>query len=325
MKKPVTILFIFLLALSLEAVDFPSYDFTFFKTSDETLTSLTKEDVGIDITGYGFIGTQSKNGIYMRIGIQTPFDTLLKLKDELFSSTRTTTTDSSVPGEEKTTNNPSQTETTAPETVTGTTTIIDTETVADTAYSEDQSSEGSSILNGDTTTIAAEEKSTTNKTIDTTKWKFLFSLGPAYRSTMGKNALVYGGIGFCLSTEIINSFAPTSNTYNSSFSTMFSLDLDAGFRVGLIYSKTTIRIGVHSITHLLGYEETRTYIKDGDPVETRKFYCYIAGKNGLISATVLRGYIRLATTFTEKETKAYNYSNKTSVVGNGVLIIADEL
>ncbi len=322
MKKPVTILFIFLLALSLEAVDFPSYDFTFFKTSDETLTSLTKEDVGIDITGYGFIGTQSKNGIYMRIGIQTPFDTLLKLKDELFSSTGTTTTDSSVPGEEKTTTNPSQTETTAPEIVTGTTTIVDAET--DITYPDVQSSEDSSILMGDTATITAEEKSTTNKTIDTTKWKFLFSLGPAYRSTMGANALVYGGVGFCLSTEIINTFAAKSNTYNSSFSTMFSLDLDAGFRVGLIYSRTTIRIGVHSITHLLGYEETRTYIQDGDPVETRKFYCYIAGKNGIISATVLRGYIRLATTFTEKETKAYNYSNKTSIVGNGVLIIADD-
>ncbi len=266
----------------LEASGSLRYDFTFYKTSDDTLASFNSKDVGIDITGYGFIGEKSNRGIYLRVGIQTPFETLLKLKDLLLE-------------------NKSENTNTA-------------ETTDDTTTQE-----SSSILSDDTT--QSKDESTKKDEVDTSKWKFLFSIGPAYRSPMGENALVYSGVGFTFSSEIINNIF--SGSTSSSLSVMLSLDLDAGFRVGLTHSNTTIRIGVHSITKILGYYKETQYITNEkekkEESDKTNFYGYIAGKDLIMGATTLRGYIRLATTFRGRREIVYNYSNKGERLGRGVI------
>ncbi len=345
------------------AAIFPAYDFTFYKTSDETLTSFNKNNIGIDVTGYGFVGTESTRGIYLRIGIQTPFSTLIKLKDSIFkassiTSTATNTTDitlDNITVENTTGTGTTGTGTTGTGTTgtgttgtgttgtgtTGTGTTGTGTTGTGTTGTENSDAEATtegtgSSKDGETTTeqsgdtsilpstsdseddSSSEKKKSTLS--DTTQWKFLFSMGPAWRSTMGDNAIVYGGLGFTVTTEFKNSFNEDGSAYTSNFYAMLSLDIDAGFRVGLKYSRTTIRIGVHAITNLIGFNDNRSYAENGgESVKNIDFYGYIAGKNGIMGTTHGQGYIRLATTFTEKKRNVYNYSNRTSIVGRGTL------
>ena len=94
--------------------------------------------------------------------------------------------------------------------------------------------------------------------------------------------------------------------------------MDAGFRIGLTGSSTTIRIGVHFMTNLIGYSSLKVYDKDRIVISTENsIYGYIAGKKGVASATTGRGYIRLAKTINEKIKVKYNYSNTTSRTGGG--------
>ncbi len=136
---------------------------------------------------------------------------------------------------------------------------------------------------------------------------------------MGDNAIVYGGLGFTVTTEFTNSFNEEGSIYSSNFYAMLSLDIDYGFRVGLKYSRTTIRIGVHAIANIIGFNQNKSYSENSSETKNIDIYGYIAGKNGIMGSTNGRGYIRLATTFSGKKRDAYNYSNRTSLLGKGQL------
>ncbi len=309
-----------LITLALYAGDFPKYDFTFYRTSDETLTAFNSDDLGIDVTGYGFIGTESERGIYLRIGIQTPLSTLIKLRDDFFSSgteTETTTTENNsytLPIE--TTPSPVTTEPSiAPieETfnVIPTLTPVTEETVEETT---------STPIEIDASVLPAETVSTKKSSINSTKWKFLFSIGPAYRSTMGENAFVYAGFGLTTSTEISHKFSE-SGDYTSSFFIILSSDIDLGFKVWLTNTRTSIRIGFHSITNVIGYSETKIFNEDNViTTDNIDLYGYLAGRYGFLGATKARGYIRLATTISDNRSATYNYSNTTQLIGKGRLV-----
>lgn len=59
---------------------FPGYDFTFFETvSADSLMALEGDSIGLDYTGYGYFGTESRTGAYLRIGIQAPYSSLLSI------------------------------------------------------------------------------------------------------------------------------------------------------------------------------------------------------------------------------------------------------
>lgn len=332
MKKTVLILLLFLSAVCLGASVFPlpSYDFTFYTTADETLTSFTKENVGIDITGYGFVGRNSARGIYIRIGIQTPFETLVKIKDNLFSGRKSTQT------KESGSTTVITPETQTPASLTASPVAPLPDTALTTPVTDTKSDAAVTLLTGgkeetvtggaasDTTTIEIETSGTEEGTVkkkesvNPTKWKFLLTAGPAWRSMLNDNAMVYAGVGLSVSTEYINDFTYENGDYYSSFSAVLGTDMDAGFRIGLANSSTTIRIGVHFIVDLLGYSRLSVY--DGNHLEIsaeNAVYGYIAGKKGIAAATTGRGYIRLAKTINEKRTVRYNYSNTTDKVGAG--------
>lgn len=398
-KKFVLFLILMVCVISLNAADFPHYDFTFYTTKDETLTAFNRDDLGIDVTGYGFIGAGAKHGIYLRIGIQTPLKTLLQLTDELLSrlqggsaaeSSGTSTpeednssSDSTSPADTSTTTPPVDTstpapavDTTTPSTDTSTSTpAIDTSTTPSTGTSTtvttpedtttavppadtpdiDTPSAGTAAATPETDIPAAEDTSITIDDDDTipddielpdnessidinhsdsgekesvetrktaansTEWKFLLSIGPAYRSTMGPNAFVYAGFGLTSSAKISHRFTE-SGAYTSSFFIIFSSDIDLGFKVQLEYTKTSIRIGFHSITNIIGYSNIKTYDKNNvKATDSVNLYGYLAGKYGVMGATKARGYIRLATTISDNRTDRYNYSNTTPVTGKGKL------
>lgn len=54
-----------------------SYDFTIYKTADNSVMGVSGDKLGLDVTGYFFFGSNSTNGGYFRFGVQTPFDTIL--------------------------------------------------------------------------------------------------------------------------------------------------------------------------------------------------------------------------------------------------------
>ncbi|MDY5931311.1 MAG: hypothetical protein SPJ34_04690 [Candidatus Ornithospirochaeta sp.] len=78
MRRAIAIIMLFL-PLSLYAAVLPGYDFTFFKTITDSLMAADSEKLGIDLTGYGFIGSTITSGIYLRFGIQSPYTTIWSL------------------------------------------------------------------------------------------------------------------------------------------------------------------------------------------------------------------------------------------------------
>ena len=80
MKKIPLLLLLLLIPNLFYGAIFPGYDFTFFETvSSDSLMSLEGDYLGLDYTGYGFIGRESRTGIYLRIGIQAPYSSLLSI------------------------------------------------------------------------------------------------------------------------------------------------------------------------------------------------------------------------------------------------------
>lgn len=71
-----------LLASNLGASVFSGYDFTFFKSVSDSIAVMDSEKVGVDYTGYGFLGDMT-SGVFLRLGIQSPFTTLLAPFEDL--------------------------------------------------------------------------------------------------------------------------------------------------------------------------------------------------------------------------------------------------
>jgi len=337
------ILFVILVTFfsTLCASPFPSYDFTFYGTSDETLSSFTKENVGIDITGYGFIGTTSEMGIYLRFGIQTPVLTLIKIKDDMFSKKDDKTEESVIKKDTKDTTNSTTSVTPTVEQKeenisTSNKRAIDPSTLSirkkpensidssvdslDSSLTDESSTvepiDSIGTVSSDVTTIETKKQDDITKT----EWKLLFTIGPAYRKMMGPNAMVYLGLGASIQTQYLKEFSPNNGNYYSTTFAILGTDLDTGFRVSLLNSRTTVRIGAHFISEVLGVRKTSLFSSNKTEIDTNyDLYGYIAGKKGLIGSLYARGYIRLATTISEKTRDIYNYSNKTSTIGNGVI------
>ena len=82
MRKLCLSISVFLMLLPLSAAVFPGYDFTFSRTITDSLMVMDSKKVGIDYTGYGFIGPTA-SGIYMRAGIQAPIYSIEMLLDRI--------------------------------------------------------------------------------------------------------------------------------------------------------------------------------------------------------------------------------------------------
>ena len=80
-KRIIVLVTIIILITSSLFADNPlsGYDITFYKTVSESLNIANKEKFGFDYTGFGFIGDKSKNGVFLRLGLQTPLLSLTTL------------------------------------------------------------------------------------------------------------------------------------------------------------------------------------------------------------------------------------------------------
>lgn len=83
MKKTVFLVIVLqALLYNLGASVFSGYDFTFFKSVSDSIAVVDSEKVGIDYTGYGYLGDMT-SGIFLRLGIQSPYTTLLAPFEDL--------------------------------------------------------------------------------------------------------------------------------------------------------------------------------------------------------------------------------------------------
>ncbi len=288
-KKLSFFLLLSLLSFFIMADAFPSYDFTFYESKDNSLTSLNKENIGIDITGYGFMGKTTTKGLYLRIGIQTPFSTLIQLRDSIINDINERNSE-----KESESYNKKVTTITAP---------------------------GAQIKEDSNYLVDKNKKNRDIEKMQDAEWKTLLTIGPAFRSLMGKNATVYCGLGLNGQSTYIRKYSPEKKESHSSLFVIMGLDIDAGFRVSLENSKTTIRIGVHFLSDIIGINKTTIISANTQNYSTYyDFYGYAMGKNGILTETSGCGYIRLALTINNKERISYTYSNKTRQVGNGEII-----
>ena len=86
MKKALSFLLIYIvLSLTLKASIFSGYDFTFFSSVVESIAISDSERIGFDYTGYGYLGDMT-TGIFLRLGVQAPYSTLLYTLDDIMGS-----------------------------------------------------------------------------------------------------------------------------------------------------------------------------------------------------------------------------------------------
>ena len=364
------------------------YDFTIYETADNSVMGVKGDKLGLDVTGYGFIG-QSKKGFYIRLGLQTPFDTILGYLN-LLPEESPTATDSEEKEEEKETSSdpseemeesemenrnisilsPSPIDTpTFPSTAQSNLSLPQTETPTDINSLPDippaitNPQENPPIVNSlpdtptaitnpqenppvvDDTSSPSEKTDEEEKPLDpsipitgsegesvvsTTKsitddfrkeWRFLLTIGPAYRSFMGEEAMVY--LGYGISGDFghrVDVDKDTGNTVTSSHAILGG-DVDMGLRY-TIEDHSTIRIGAHFTTDFIGFKSYLITDEKGKEVDDNTdFYGYSLTGAGIFETMKGQGYIRLALALNGMKKEVFDYSNRTGTIGGGTIQI----
>lgn len=82
MKKsvPIAMLMVLVIFSPLYGGIFGGYDFSFFSSISNSLSSFDSDKVGVDYTGYGYLGDMT-SGIFLRLGFQVPFSTVRQILD----------------------------------------------------------------------------------------------------------------------------------------------------------------------------------------------------------------------------------------------------
>ena len=288
-KKLLLAILLFLIPLCLPAALFPDYDFTFFKSIEDTLAVLNNERFGFDYSGYGFVGENMTSGIYIRIGVQMPYSIF-------FSSSSNENKDT----EGKKDND----ETIAPPSDTILEQTSDEAITANVALEEDIK---------DQTNSGADGKVAKIKTYD---YKFAISLGPSFRRFIGNQALWYMGIGLTATTEGRTTGSGSVST--SSLDVRISSEFDIGFRIDASKKNTSLRIGVYGSLDLISFSSVSTVSQESSSTEMA-LKADIFTPLGEKSAFSAVGYISLGHTFKNtKDDVRYIYSNKTRTLGKGV-------
>lgn len=368
MKKLSILIILCSLLFPLLSAEGSKYDFTIYETADNSVMGVKGDKLGLDVTGYGFIG-QSKKGFYIRLGLQTPFDTILGYLN-LLPEESPTATDSENKEEEKETSSepsgemeesemenrnisilsPSPIDTpTFPSTAQSNLNLPQTETptdinslpdippaianpqenppvVDDTSSPSEKTDEEEKPLDPSIPITGSEGESVVSTTKSITddfrkEWRFLLTIGPAYRSFMGEEAMVY--LGYGISGDFghrVDVDKDTGNTVTSSHAILGG-DVDMGLRY-TIEDHSTIRIGAHFTTDFIGFKSYLITDEKGKEVDDNTdFYGYSLTGAGIFETMKGQGYIRLALALNGMKKEVFDYSNRTGTIGGGTIQI----
>lgn len=300
-----TIILIIIATLSLNAEEFEKYDFTFYKTVDDSVAIMNEERFGIDYTGYGFLGSNMTTGLYIRFGIQTPYSTLISIFDRQKENSSDKETNPILPDEpEPTMPDPNP--------------DIDTNSKENAILVSPREisprNNDSSDIDGDKPSIDDGQKIEKEK-----EFIFSFTIGPAFRHFISESVIWYMGMGITSIIKDTTSSSIADSGMLTSLEIKLGTDFDMGFRLDL-KEDTSLRIGVHITTDLLTYSSQS--ISGGTPPShstTNKLSADIFTSVGEKSSTKANGYIGLAHVFKPKDVSHYRYSNKTAKLGGGEL------
>ncbi len=285
MRKRLTLLIFLMMLFSINASAlFPGYDFTFFKSIEDTLAVMNNERFGFDYSGYGYVGESMTTGVYLRIGVQMPYAIFINRGSTEETAEQETTTSTA----------PADTTTTEEETLSTTLTLE--------SDAKDESS------------ADASKKTNKNKTLD---YKFALSIGPAFRKFIGDQAQWYMGIGFTSTIEGINSGSELVST--SQMNIKIGAEFDMGFRIDASKKKnTSLRIGIYGKVDLLTFTSISKTSKDSSSSEM-SLIADIFTPIGEKRATHTVGYVSLGHTFksNERETR-YRYTTKYRALNKGI-------
>lgn len=285
------ILTIFILILPSYSGKFGKYDFTFYKTVDDSIAIMNMERLGFDYTGYGYIGENMTTGLYIRFGMQAPYSTLFSLFEPVASNSSSDSSHDST----------------------------DQDTSMDSSSTLSSSDSSSSII-ASTGSASDSSSTTTDDSTKTVKYDrefaFSFTIGPAFRHFISNSVMWYMGMGVS-GTITQNVATSSSNAIVTSFALKFGTDLDSGFRLDLA-ERTSLRLGVHITTGLLTYTNSTVTSSSGSET-TNSLAADIFTKVGEESSTKFAGYIGLGHVFKPNAVEKYTYSNKTRKLGGGSL------
>lgn len=326
------------------------YDFTLYQSPDNSVMGVKGDKLGLDITGYGFIGESSRQGIYIRLGLQTPFDTIIGyLKrlapekpfgdiDGTLDGSETLPEEENLPSPSIEKENfsdftislpspfPTLPEISFPSLGGGT-----SSTLPEASLNEEEQSGQENVEENDTPfgppidttpTLDSEQdgqeiKAPAYQDDFRKEWRLLLTLGPAYRSFMGEKGMVYLGFGFTSDFgHKVEVEKDKRHTTNTTFA-VFGGDIDLGFRY-TIEKGHTVRLGVHFATSFIGIKLINRFDEESIKVDGNTYiYGYAFTKRGILETLEGRGYIMLAMSIDNRKKKVYNYSNTTTKLGGG--------
>ena len=290
MKKNLLLaILLILMPICLSAALFPDYDFTFFKSIEDTLAVLNNERFGFDYSGYGFIGENMTSGIYIRIGVQMPYSIF-------FSSSSNE-------------NKEQEGKKDADEIIAPSSDAISEQTSDDIVKANVTLDEDIK----DQTNNGADGKVAKIKNYD---YKFAISIGPSFRRFIGNQALWYMGIGLTATTE--GKTTGSGSVSTSSLDVRISSEFDIGFRIDASKKNTSPGIGVYGSLDLISFSSVSTVSQESSSTEMA-LKADIFTPLGEKSAFSAVGYISLGHTFKNtKDDIRYRYSNKSRIIGNGI-------
>lgn len=85
MKKAIYFMLLFLINFAAYPAIFDGYDFSFFESVAESIAVSDEERIGLDYTGYGYLGDMT-TGIFLRLGFEAPYSTLLNTFEDIVDS-----------------------------------------------------------------------------------------------------------------------------------------------------------------------------------------------------------------------------------------------
>lgn len=285
---PILLLLIIILPINLHAGLFEDYDFTFYKTISQTLTSFDKNsNIGLDYTGFGFLGESDMNGTFVRFGIQFPYSVFMSRFFSLFGDTKATLTTTD------TTNSSSNTS-------------LDT---------------GS---NTTSTTISTGDAQSHRTNIEESEITFTFIVGPALRAILSNQVSCYLGTGFRI--EQNNNFVSNAlkKTNESTYTSKIGFDFDVGGRID-VTKRSSIRIGFYGTTDLISYTYTEHATKGSQEEDVQtdsssKLLIHFLNFGENKATLNITGYISLGTHFSSNwNAKTYSYTTTSSELFQGTL------
>ena len=152
------------------------------------------------------------------------------------------------------------------------------------------------------------------------EWRLLLTIGPAYRSFMGEDAMAYLGYGVSIDMGHRQELEKDTKYTITSTYMILGADADMGLRY-TVRGRTSIRVGVHFTVSLIGVKYQSVFSSSSKELShDMNIYGYSLGKKGIFETLNAKGYIMLATAFNgKKATAAYNYSNTTVKLGGGTI------